>query len=373
MKTNRSIFVFTSFALALTAVACSKQTASAPAPAVIRGVRLVQVTTQKMPETLEAVGTVRARESATLSAQIMGTVASVAVHEGDHVHAGQVLITIDAAQMASQVKQAHAAVATAEQQITAAESDAALANSTLRRYEQLKAQKSVSPQEFDEVETRAKAANARLAALHSQKAEATAAASSAATMQGYTRIRAPFDGMVTERRADPGAMAAPGVPLLTVEKAGALQLEATVDESLLAALKVGGVLPVMIPALGNAPIDGKVSRVVPAADPGSRSFVAKIDLPTTPGLYSGMFGRALVTRGPAREVVTVPRSAVVTHGSMQSVYVVGSDRIATLRYISTGSAAGDSLVVLSGLSAGESFVVAPGERELGGKRVEDGQ
>ena len=190
------------------------------------------------------VGTVRAAESATLSSQVMGTVTSIAVREGDHVRAGQTLLSIDAAQLASQTDRAHASVVAMGQQVAAAESDAALAASTLKRFEMLKAQKSVSPQEFDEVESRSKAASARLAMVRSQEGEARAAESAARTMQGYTRIHAPFNGIVTERKVDPGAMATPGSPLLTIEKAGALRLEVSVDESLLSFVHAGASIPV---------------------------------------------------------------------------------------------------------------------------------
>ena len=373
MKTLRMKFVPASLVLVLAAAACTHRSAPVPASEVVRGVHVIQAGTRKLPDVVEAVGTVQAVESATLSAQVMGTVATVLVHEGDHVRAGQVLMTLDAAELTSRAEQAKASATAAQEQIAAAESDAALATATLKRYEQLRAQKSVSPQEFDEVETRARAADAHVAALRAQAAAASAAASSAGTMRGYTRIRAPFDGVVTARRADPGAMAAPGVPLLTVEKGGALQLEASVDESLLPSLKQSTSIPVLIPALQDAPLAGKVSRIVPAADPGSHSFTVKIDLPVMSGLYSGMYGRAQVHRAQEREVLVVPRSAVVTHGSMQCVFVVGANQVAEVRYITTGGVDGDAVLVLSGLSAGETIVDAPQGREVGGKRIEVGQ
>ena len=100
-----------------------------------------------------------------------------------------------------------------EQQMAAAESDAALAQSTLKRYEMLKTQKSVSPQEFDEVSTRARsAAGTRGRAPVAGDRGQCRRGSAARTMQGYTRIHAPFAGVVTERKVDPGAMAAPGSP-----------------------------------------------------------------------------------------------------------------------------------------------------------------
>lgn len=349
--------------------ACSKKTEPVVTPEVARGVHIFQATNQELPETVDTVGTVRAVESATLSSQVMGTVASVAVREGDHVRAGRTLILIDAGQLASQTDRAHASVVAVRQQIAAAESEAALAASTLKRYELLKAQRSVSPQEFDEVQSRSNAASARLEMVRSQEGEAKAAEAAARTMQGYTRIHAPFDGIVTERKVDPGAMATPGSPLLTVEKAGPLRLEVSVDESLLSFVRVGASIPVTIDTLGSEPVGGKVTQIVPTADPGSRSFLVKIDLPTAAGLHSGMFGHALVVRG-SKDILLIPRTAIVAHGSMQSVYVAGPNQIAELRYISAGNLHGSEVEVLSGLSAGETVVDSPGNRELGGKRIE---
>jgi RND family efflux transporter MFP subunit len=370
MKNFRSYLPFAAVLVAFAGLtACSKKTETAATPEVVRGIHVFQTANQKLPETVDTVGTVRAVESATLSSQVMGTIASIAVREGDHARAGQTLISIDAAQFASQADRAHASVLAVGQQIAAAESDAALAASTLKRYEMLKAQKSVSPQEFDEVQSRSQAASARLAMVRSQEGEARAAESAARTMQGYTRIHAPFDGIVTERKVDPGAMATPGSPLLTIEKAGPLRLEVSVDESLLSFVRKGASIPVMIDTLGREPLDGKVTQIVPAADPGSRSFLVKVDLPTAPGLHSGMFGHALLVRG-SKDTLLIPRTAVIAHGSMQSVYAVGQNRIAELRYISVGNLHGNEIEVLSGLSAGETVVDAPGERELSGKRIE---
>ena len=299
----------------------------------------------------------------------MGTISSIAVREGDRVKAGQTLISIDAAQLGSQADRAHASVVAMGQQVAAAESDAALAASTLKRFEMLKAQKSVSLQEFDEVETRSKAASARLAMMRSQEGEARAAESEARTMQGYTRIHAPFDGVVTERKVDPGAMATPGSPLLTIEKTGALRLEVSVDESLLSFVHAGASIPVTIDTLGSQPVAGKITQIVPTADTGSRSFLVKIDLPAAPGLHSGMYGHAQLARG-AKDVLTVPRTAVIAHGAMQYVYVIGQNHIAELRYISIGNPYGSEIEVLSGLSAGETVIDSPGEREFSGKRIE---
>jgi len=359
--------------VAVVAAGCAKKPEPAAAePETVSGLRLVEAVGAEVPDMVEVVGTVRARQAATLSAEVMGRITRITVHEGDRVSAGQTLVVLTAEQLGAQAAQAEASVAAIGQQVAAAEREQALAATTLRRYEKLKEQNSVSPQEFDEVQTRAQAAEAHLAALRAQEQAARSAAAAAQTVQGYTKILAPFQGVVTQRLADPGAVAAPGVPLLTVEAVGPLRLEASVDESLLALVRLGAELPVTLDALGDTPVQGKVAEVVPAADPGSRSFVVKIALPNSSGLHSGIFGRASLARG-SRKAVLVPRTAVVSRGSLEYVFVVGADGIAQLRYVSTGNTQGDAVEVLSGLNAGERVIEAPGERDLGGKRIEAGR
>ncbi len=158
----------------------------------------------------------------------MGRIQQVMVHEGDAVRAGQTLVVLDDAALRSQLEQAQAGVKAAESAQAAAQTNAALATSTLNRYKQLESQKSVSPQEMDEVSRRAEAAASGVEAVRAQTDAARAQESSARTMLGYTHLVAPFAGVVTARMADPGTMAAPGVPLLQIDQAADLQLQATV-------------------------------------------------------------------------------------------------------------------------------------------------
>ena len=131
-------------------------------------------------------------------------------------------------------------------------------------------------------------------------------------------------------------------------------------------------MPVVIDSISITPIEGKISQIIPAADPKSRSFLVKIALPPTPGLHSGMFGHALIARG-MRDAVLIPSSAIVTHGSMHGVYAIGKNQLVALRYVTIGQRPGSKVEILSGVSGGESLVDSPGERELSGKRVEVGQ
>jgi RND family efflux transporter MFP subunit len=340
-------------------------------PAVVETVtaQVVESQQQQVPVNVRSTGTVHARETAVVSAQVMGRIQQVLVHEGDNVRAGQTLALLDDAAMRTSVTQAEAGVRAAQNQQTAAESEAKLAASTLERYRQLETQKSVSPQEMDEVSGRAQAAAARLDAVRAQTDAARAQENGARTMMGYTRLLAPFNGIVTSRMADPGTLASPGVPLLQVDQVGALQLQATVDESAIGAIHKGMKTQVAIGGASSTNIVGTVQEIVPAADPVSHSFLVKIDLPSSSQLHAGMYGTAEFGNG-TRQAIVIPRSAVVQRGSLVCAYVLDNNGIAQLRYLTLGSAQGNFVEVLSGISSGEKLVDAPSDRDLAGKRIE---
>jgi RND family efflux transporter MFP subunit len=348
---------------------CNRKTPEIAAPSVVTGLTVTQAVEQQIANSVEVVGTVHAKESAIISAQVMGRVTSVKVREGDSVRAGQLLIALDDEQARSRVEGSRAGVAASERQVEAAQAEASLASSTLARYQLLRERKSVSAQEFDEVERRSQAADARLEAARAEAVQAKAADSGAGTAAGYARISAPFAGVVIARHVDPGAIAMPGTPLIEVEKAGVLELDATVDESLVQVLKSEMAVPVTIAAVSSQALVGHVREINPAGDPGSHSFLVKIELPPAVGLRSGMFGTAEFGNG-RRSALLVPQAAVITHGSLNGVWALDGNRLASLRYITLGAKREGSVEVLSGLSAGETVVLAAGDRELGGSRIE---
>ncbi len=360
--------IFISLAI-IALTACSSEKPVAAAPETVSGLSMFTAQRATVPDYVEATGTVHASQSAQLSSQVMGTITRVNVREGDHVRRGQVLVSIDEAQPRAAYQSATAGLQASEQAIAAADADYALADATMRRYQMLYDKKSVSPQEFDEIKARRQAAAARDQLAKAGLAQAQAALAQAQTMLGYTRVRAPFDGVVTEKRADPGTLASPGMPLLVVEDQRRFRLEASVDEGDIHLVKLGQAVPVTLDSLPGAHFSGRVAQIVPAADPASRSFLLKVELPADSRLRSGLFGRAHIARGQ-RQAILVPRSAVVERGQLQGIYVLGEDRIATLRYITLGQPAGEQVEALSGLQGGERVVAAPGDRELGGKRVE---
>ena len=360
------------FAIAffLSTIGCSSDNGSeVQKPENAGKVSVVKVSNATIPDVLTAVGTVQAAETAQLAPQIMGTVVAVLVREGDPIRAGQVLVSIDPAQSKAVLEGAQAALAASEHQLAAAQTQQKLAEETLTRYDSLFQRKSVSPQEYDEVKARAQAASAAAEAARAQRLQAKAAVAQAQSGFNYTSIRAPFHGVVIERRVDPGALASPGAPVMTVEATGRFRLEATVDEASLRFVHMGETVPVSLDAYPGESLNGKVSQIVPAADPSSRTFLVKLELPSSKLIRSGLFGRAQFPRGE-HSAVLIPGTSVVRRGALVGVFIVGQNQLAELRYVTLGNPVGDRVEVLSGLSPNEIVVSSPGDRELGGKQVE---
>lgn len=352
------------------AVGCSREKPkAASSPEIVRDVMVASAVRGKVPSFYEAMGTVRAAQTAQVASQIMGNILRVNAREGESVRRGQVLAVVDDAQMRAGVAGATAGVNASQQTIAAAEADNALAESTLKRYQSLYDKKSVSPQEFDEVKSRSASARARLDAALAGRSQAEAGLAQARNSQSFTLIRAPFAGVITAKLAEAGGMAAPGIPVFVVEDTSHFRLEVTVDESALGAVRLGQSVAVVLDAFGNEAVTGKVMQIVPAADAASRTFLVKIELPKDSRLRSGLFGRARFPLGN-HEALTVPQTALVQRGTMQGVYVIGENQIASLRYVTLGRLEGSGVEVLSGLENGERFVPQPGGRELNGKKLE---
>jgi membrane fusion protein, multidrug efflux system len=357
-------------AAAVSLTGCANERAqAAPSPETIRNVTVLPVQISTVPDLVEAVGTVRAVQSSDLSSQMMGTIVEIRVREGDRVQRGQVLVVIDDAQPRAALDRATAAVTAAQQQLAAADSDLALAESTLKRYQALYDRKSVSPQEFDEVRARQQSALARRDMAQADQAQTKAALAQGHVSLDYTRIRAPFDGIVTGKKADAGSLAGPGMPILTVDDVRRYRLEVTVNENDLRYVRIGLSVPIMIDALDKTELKGKITEIVPAADASTRSVLVKVDVPAHTSLRSGLFGRVEFSRGD-RPSLLIPRTAVVERGQLRGVFVLDESKIVSLRYVTLGKPSGSAIEVLSGLQSGEFFVAKPGELDLNGKRIE---
>lgn len=347
-----------SLGLLLALTACGREEAPPalpPAPISIQA-PVVPVVMATVPVRVEVTGVVTAASQATLSSKIQGTVQEVRVREGSTVAKGQTLVLLDNRDL--------------QAALAGAEADLENARAHLARMQRLYTQESVAKQELDNASRAFKVAEARREAALAQLS--------------YTVIKAPFEGVISEKLVEAGELASPGQPLLKLEDHRHLRLEVTVAEGDLKAVAVGDQLPVIIDALGSAPLQARVSKILPAGDPRTHTFLVKIDLPPTTGLKSGMFGRLQLEKGSSQTLV-IPRSALIERGKLTGVFVVGEDGVVRLRWIKAGrriparvaavSGAPDAPLideqaeVLSGLNDGER-ILADATKGVDGARVQ---
>lgn len=357
----------------------SAKTAPAAAPV---PVQVIEAALADAPATYEAVGTVRARTTGVVSAKVMGYVREVKAGVGDQVQAGQLLVELDARDLDTQVRQAEAAqqeARNAEQEVNNAAASAKaqleLAQVTFKRMEDLFRKKSISNQEFDEASARLKVAQASYEMTLSKQQQVRAkvkqadeAVQAARIMRGYARITAPFAGIVVEKKVEPGNLALPGAPLFIIEQAGGFRLEVPVEESKKPLIRVGSPVTVHLEALQRS-IPARVSEVVPAVDPMSRTYTVKIDLPGIPLLHSGMFGRAVFPLGASKKALMVPAGAIIEQGQVTSV-IVADGNIARHRLVTTGVRGQNKVEILSGLTPGEKVVFPRPANLADGARLE---
>lgn len=344
--------------------ACSHETDQAKVESVNAPVEVVRATA--FPQLTIVSGTVRSANISPISAKLTGNVTRVLVSEGDRVRAGQPLLEIDARDVRAKADQALAGTAEVEQAIdganaavSAAEANANFANATYKRFAALRERGSVSPQEFEEVAAKKAGADAQLEqarrgrdALLARRNQARAAVAEAETFLGYSILRSPVDGIVTARMIDPGAMAAPGMPLLTVEETSHYRAEAVLDESLAQSVRQGDLVTLDD---GNRRFDAHVTNITPSVDPSTRGALVKIDLPANSGLRSGTFVKVGFATG-TKNAITVPETALNRRGELTSVYVVDKDGFARMRLVTLGDAQKSGIEVLSGLDDGERIV-----------------
>ncbi len=288
---------------------------------------LVEIKYASVPISVEVTGQVTAIFKAALSSRIQGTISTLFVRDGTPVVKGQTLLQLDNRDVLADLARASAEVENAKAQ--------------LDRMNQLYAQDAVSKQEMENATRAHKVAEANRKTVLAQLT--------------YTTVKAPFDGVITEKMVEAGELASPGQLLLRMENPRQLRLHATVAEGDLKSVSQGDKISVVIDALGEQALDGVVGQIMPAGDSQTHTFTVKVDLPVEPGLKTGMFGRFQLDKGTSKTIL-VPWTAVVERGELTSVYAVGSDQIAHLRWVKVGRRLDQQVEILSGVNIGEAVL-----------------
>jgi RND family efflux transporter MFP subunit len=368
--------------IALAAAGCAADPESSRDDAPAVPVKTAAARLERQPAEFESGGTVRAKTTTVLSSRVMSSIVDVTVKPGDLVRAGQVLVRLDARQLAAGQARADAGLAAtlearaaADAEREAADSALTLARASHGRIATLAERKVATPAEIDAAVAALRGAEARLKAAEARKSEVAraieasqAAARAASVDASFGTIVAPFDAVVTGKMAEPGTIALPGAPILVVEDARRFRLEVSVDVADTAAVAIGSRVPVSI--AGFPALDGTVEEIAPSVDAVAHAYTIKMALPASPGLRSGLYGRARF-RGADREALVVPAAALVRRGQLTLVFV-DENGTARLRYVHVGAPAGDWVPVLSGMTAGERVVLNPPPSLADGARLRQG-
>ena len=289
-------------------------------------VRTQIVESKPLASVEEVVGTVRARLRATIEAKANGRITAMPVILGQKVKAGELVARLDAPEIKARLDQAEASLQQAERDS--------------ERMSSLFPQHAVSRADYETAESRYRVARGVVA--------------EARAMMGYVEILAPFDGVVTRKWVDVGDQATPGKPLVDIEDPSKLRLEADVPEAIASKIQQDARMAVRV-GQSTSDLSGTIAEIAPIADPASRTFRVKLDLPASPGLMSGQFARLIVPLGEHTSV-RVPASAVVQRGQLEILFIAENQH-ARLHLVKTGRRVNDETEILSGLDSGDSVVV----------------
>jgi RND family efflux transporter MFP subunit len=371
------------FLILMSTAACrsaetAPETTSAPV-----SVRVSRVALQTLAATFEAGGVIKARTTAQVSSRIAAEVREITVQPGDRVRQGQILAILDDRDLAARRAQAHASLAAAKSGTASAEAErasadarVALARASHHRFEQLRERNSATPQEMDRATAELRMAEAGLRAVSARVSEASAAVAAAEAAvraaevaASFSTIAAPFAGLITNRLLEPGNMASPGQPLVTIESTDGFRLEVQIDAARARFLQVGDTAAIALEGHGeDETMTGRVVEVARAIDPSGHAFVVKVQLPAGVDVRSGTFARARFTIDE-RETLTVPASAIVRRGQLSLVFVVDTDRRARMRAVTAGARSGSMVEALAGVQPRETVIVDPPASLLDGADV----
>lgn len=342
-RKSGSAVIFTGLAsllLAVTLTGCDRDALPTPAPAAATRTLPVVTVAAAAPREYVAVGAVVSDHRVEVASRLSGYLRELRVREGDAVRRGELLARLDAPDVDGAIGQAKAALASADAAQRDAEAD-------VSRVEQLFARGVVSDNELRKLRLQRDAAR-------ETRNQAQVALASATAQRDYAEIRSPVDGTVVAALRRGGDLVVPGAAVLAIESTGNRVFETTVTDAELAAVRPGVPVQVRIDGL-LAPLAGRVARVVPSADPVTRSYPVKIALPATRGLLPGMFGRASFALGDSGNLL-LPRAALIERGGLRGVFVLDDAGTVRFRWLRLGREWPDRLEVLAGLDAGERVV-----------------
>jgi RND family efflux transporter MFP subunit len=306
--------------------ACSDESAQVTTNYPTTTAQTMTVHQQAVPAYYTTSGTVTSDHRVSISSRLSGYIRELTVREGDQVKEGQILVRVDPVD--------------AKQALIQAKADLADAEADLNRYKELFKSGAVSKQQLSKVELRYTVAKSQV--------------KQASNQLSYAEVRSPVAGVVVEKRLSQGDLAAPGMPILTIEDPASLLVETYVSEGFISKIHENAIVDVTIPSLHKT-FEGTVRQVVQAADPVSHQFLVKVALKASADIHPGMFAQAGFRVGE-RQAIIVPQSTLKTHSGLHAVYVLDAHGISQYRLVRLGQTLGDKVEIVAGLHDGDTIV-----------------
>jgi RND family efflux transporter MFP subunit len=323
-------------------------------------VRLSTASTGRAPA-IFASGVVEARLTANISTRLMGRITHILVNTGDRVKKGQLLATVWDEDLVAKRAQADAMIAETEGAFRIAQKD-------YDRFKNLYSQQSATAKELDNASLQYSSATAKVASAKQQRNEINATLS-------YSRLTAPFAGIVTQKLAEAGNIANPGMPVLTIEQNEILRISASVAESDISQIHLGDAATIQIKSTGRR-FEGTIVQINPSSQFTGGQYMVKINIPENAkkDLYAGMFASVNIPVRDTAQInngsVLVPLSALVYRDELTGIYTVSAAHTALLRWVRIGKIYGDNAEVITGISAKEEFILSAESKLFNGAPVQ---
>jgi RND family efflux transporter MFP subunit len=353
---------------------------------------VARVERHNVGSTLTIAGEFKPFQDVDVHAKVAGYIRKIYVDVGDHVKEGQTIAELEVPELAAQLTGSEAAVRAAQEQVRKAQGDLqraksahAAAHSAFVRLKQaadsragLVAQQEVDDSEAKDLETEGQTASAEaeIAAAKQQLEVAEANQKQYAAMSSYTRIAAPFAGVITNRYADTGALIAAGtssstqaIPVVRLAQTSKLRLVLPIPESVVSQIHLGDPVKVRVQALDQE-IEGRVSRFADALDRQTRTMETEIDFDNRDGhLISGMYTETRLSLREKKNAITIPLEAVSRNGDEDTVLAVNADNVVQERKVRLGVEDSTRIEVLSGLSEGERVIIGNRSEYHNGEKI----
>ena len=359
MRRPNLLLIFISVALIS---ACSKNKKVKEQSTQAIHVEVGKVTKISNPRFLSVSGKVESASGANLSTRIMGYVTGLKVKVGQHVSAGELLVTINNSDLLAKTAQVEASVAQATAAFNNSKKD-------YDRFVNLFNKQSASQKELDDVTTNYELSKAALEGARQMRNEVNA-------QFAYSNITAPFTGIITNTFVKEGDMANPGMPLVSIEgQSDKMQVTSMISESDIGAIKNGMKVTVLIKSI-NKEVTAEISEVSSSSKNTGGQYLVKINLEKNDiSILSGMFVNVKIpisnseSFDSASEQVFINKHALINYGQLTGIYTIGHGNTAILRWLRTGIESGDMIEVLSGLSVDEVYIVSSDGKLYNGAKI----